>query len=102
MGLQNTANPSLFTSLARIISNSNNTQLFLVKGFAHIHRIRKTDLSKYYAYMKLNMGNMSHEIGQSYTNNMNDSKAKFYFAIPSFVIIYIQLNPGKFTVNSAF
>lgn len=45
--------------------------------------------------MKLNMENIAYETGQSYMNNMKDSKAKLYFAIPIFVIMSIQLDPGK-------
>lgn len=45
--------------------------------------------------MKLNMENIAYEAGQSYMNNMKDSKAKLYFAIPLFVIMSIELDPGK-------
>lgn len=45
--------------------------------------------------MKLNMENTAYEIGQSYMNDVKDSKAKLYFTIPIFVIMSIQLDPGK-------
>lgn len=52
--------------------------------------------------MKLNtVWDTSRETGQSYTDSVNDSKAKFYFAIPVFVIMNIQPDPGKL-IDSCF
>lgn len=67
------AHPYIFTSLARTFSNSNNTYWSLVKGFAHIYRINKTDLNQAISLYEAESRKRIYGMSYSHLNNVKDS-----------------------------